>query len=206
MQAPQPTPSEFTEARITNDVLDNFHAKSKAALAHEGSYYKYFGPMFKGNYGALDPKLLVFAFLQMSALDIRGQFDIQANDFRQLYAILARAEDQTRAAEVRETATCAYKTAEARTKAHIKFLDEVAQRYGETGFFKELEIYCCLDWAGASKFQKEADHLRQGPQPAESGSTEQGEGDSVSSPVEDGPGDLVEPESSDSGSGSDGSP
>lgn len=204
MQPPQSTPSQFMEGKVTNDVLDNLHAKSKAALAHEGSYYRFFGPMFNGNYDALDPQLLVFAYLQMSALEVRTQFDITSNDFRQFYALLAQAEDQVRADEVRETATCAYKTAEARAQAQVRFLNEVAARYGETNFFKELETHCRLDWAGAEKFKAEADHLRQKPKPAESRSTDQGEAGDSSSPTDDAAGTGDEHESSDPGSGSDG--
>ena len=206
MQPPQqPTPSSSMEGRVTNDVLDNLHAKSKAALDHETGYYRFFGPLFNGNYADLDPKILVFAYLQMSALEVRGQFDITSNDFRQFYALLAKAEDQTRAGEVREIATCAYKTAEARSQAQVRFLKEIAGHHGEKGFFNDLEDHCRLDWASTDKHQAEADHLRQGSKPAENRGTEQGEAGDSSSSSDDGPGVAVEPESSDPGSGSDGS-
>lgn len=205
MQPPQPSPSQFTVGKITNDVLDSLDAKSEAALAHERNYYRFFGPTFCGNYADLDTNLLVFAYLQMSALEVRTQFDITSNDFRQIHAILAKAEDPTRAAEVKEKATCAYKTAEARSQAQVQFLREVAARFGEEDLFEELSAYCRLDWAGAAKFQAEADHIRQGPQPAESRSTEPGEADNSSSPSDDAARTGDEPESADPGSGSDGS-
>ena len=199
MQAP--LPSQFMAGKITNDVLDNLHEKSRAALSHEASYYKYFGPLFRGDYANTDEKTLVFAFLQMQAVEIRGQFDVTANDFRQFYAVLAKAEDQVRAQEVRETATCAYKTAEARAQAQIRFISEVAARYGETGFFKDLKDHCRLDWPGAVKFQSEADHLRQGAQAAEGGGADAGETGDIVRADGDGLETAVEHEPADSGPG-----
>ena len=140
-----------TAGQVTDDVLDSFYAKCRAFVDHERKYYSFFGPTFDGDYSKLPQEVLVFAYLQMSAGELRGMFTTTKGDYAQFLAIIDQATNPKKALELLEIAERAYTTAEARSKAHARFIQKVAADQGNQTIFADLAGFCSLDWAKADQ-------------------------------------------------------